>query len=66
MNANGSVAAFDWEYAQLDGLPYLDETHYRLQVGYLLNNWNLDRALLMLEQHAACKTTCAGSSPSAR
>ena len=34
---------------QLDGLPYLDETHYRLQVGYLLDNWNLERALLMLE-----------------
>jgi hypothetical protein len=46
---NGAVAAFDWEYAHLDGLPYLDETHYRLQVGYLLNDWDLDRAALMLE-----------------
>ena len=36
--------AFDWEYAELDGLPLFDETHYRLQVGYLLDNWDLARA----------------------
>jgi hypothetical protein len=46
----GKVSAFDWEYAELDGLPYFDETHYRLQVGYLLENWSLDRALTELRQ----------------
>jgi hypothetical protein len=41
---NRKVAAFDWEYAELDGLPLIDETHYRLQVGYLLDKWSLDDA----------------------
>ncbi len=47
---NGRVVAFDWEYAELDGLPLVDQTHYELQVGYLLNEWNLDRAASALEQ----------------
>jgi hypothetical protein len=47
---NGAVAAFDWEYAELDGLPYADETHYLLQVGYLLENWDLDHACAALGQ----------------
>jgi hypothetical protein len=46
----GSVVAFDWEYAELDGLPLIDETHYRLQVGYLLNNWDIAQAGAALEQ----------------
>lgn len=40
----GQVAAFDWEYAQLDGLPLLDELHHTLQVGLLLDHWTADRA----------------------
>jgi hypothetical protein len=39
-----TIAAFDWEYAQLDGLPLIDETHFRLQVGYLLERWSDERA----------------------
>ena len=35
---NGQIAAFDWEYAELDGLPLVDQTHYELQVGYLLKS----------------------------
>ena len=50
---NGSIAAFDWEYAQLDGLPLIDETHFRLQVGYLLHNWSDKRAAHELHKAAA-------------
>ncbi|MGH2533356.1 MAG: phosphotransferase family protein [Thermomicrobiales bacterium] len=40
----GGGAAFDWEYAQLNGLPLLDEMHHQLQVGFLLDGWTADRA----------------------
>ena len=43
------IAAFDWEYAQLDGLPLIDETHFRLQVGYLLEQWTDERAARELQ-----------------
>jgi hypothetical protein len=47
---HGKVCAFDWEYAELDGLPLFDEFHYQLQVGYLLNDWSLDRAIALAAQ----------------
>jgi hypothetical protein len=50
---DGDIAAFDWEYAQLDGLPLIDETHFRLQVGYHLENWTPGRASQFLKQSAA-------------
>jgi hypothetical protein len=40
----GQIAAFDWEYAQLAGLPLVDELHYRLQVGMMLENWDIAAA----------------------
>ncbi|HEX3355805.1 MAG TPA: phosphotransferase [Tepidisphaeraceae bacterium] len=45
---HGKIAAFDWEYADLDGLPLIDETHYRIQVGYLLEKWNIPHAVASL------------------
>ena len=42
---DGTTTAFDWEYAEVDGLPLFDQTHYALQVGYLLDNWKLTQAL---------------------
>jgi len=47
------VTAFDWEYATLDGLPVLDETHHELQVGYLIDKWSVDRAAAALDRRAA-------------
>jgi hypothetical protein len=47
---DGRTVAFDWEYAELDGLPLFDQTHYALQVGYLLDNWNLTRACAFLSR----------------
>ena len=41
---DGAISAFDWEYGQPSGLPLLDELHYRLQVGFLLENWSPDQA----------------------
>jgi hypothetical protein len=41
----GRLRAFDWEYAVLDGLPWMDELHHRLRVGLLLGNWSTRRAL---------------------
>jgi hypothetical protein len=49
----GGLAAFDWEYADLDGLPLIDETHFAVQVGFLLENWNVARALAELRRAAA-------------
>jgi hypothetical protein len=40
----GVVSAFDWEYAELDGLPLFDETHFRLQVGSHLHAWIPEQA----------------------
>lgn len=39
----GAISAFDWEYGQLSGLPLIDEIHYRLQVGLLLDHWSAQR-----------------------
>jgi hypothetical protein len=51
----GVISAFDWEYGELDGLPLIDETHYTLQLGYLLDHWDLPRAVQHLEQLAAAR-----------
>jgi phosphotransferase family enzyme len=45
---DGAIAAFDWEYARVDGLPLIDEVHYQLQVGYLLDHWDLSKAVAFL------------------
>ena len=45
----GAISAFDWEYAQLSGLPLLDEIHYRLQVGLLLDHWSAQRGVEEIE-----------------
>ena len=41
----GRLAAFDWEYGHLGGIPGIDETHYLLQAGYLLDKWGIDTAI---------------------
>jgi hypothetical protein len=51
--SGGRISAFDWEYAQLDGLPLIDETHFRLQVGYLLHHWSDEHAARELADVAA-------------
>jgi len=50
---NGQIAAFDWEYAQPGGLPLLDEVHFCLQVGYLIDGWDARRAAEYLAAMAA-------------
>ncbi|MEO6436516.1 MAG: phosphotransferase [Tepidisphaeraceae bacterium] len=32
--SRGRVSAFDWEYAELDGLPLIDQTHFAMQLSY--------------------------------
>ena len=49
----GRVAAFDWEYGQTGGIPGIDQTHYLLQTGYLLENWSVDEAVARLRDAAA-------------
>lgn len=51
--SGGSIAAFDWEDASIDGLPLIDALHHRLQVGLLLNRWNLSKADECLMSFAA-------------
>jgi hypothetical protein len=52
----GEIAAFDWEYAELDGVPLFDQTHFRLQVGYLLHRWSPEQALRCLDAMASANT----------
>jgi hypothetical protein len=51
--SGGSIAAFDWEDASLDGFPLTDALHHHLQVGLLLNRWNLSKADECLMSFAA-------------
>ena len=48
----GRIAAFDWEYGELDGLPLVDETHYILQLGFQLQQWTADDAARVLREIA--------------
>ena len=45
----GRVLAFDWEYGEMHGLPLIDEIHYRLQCGWLLEEWATQQALDCLD-----------------
>ena len=47
------ISVFDWEYGVLDGLPLIDETHFLIQVGYLLNEWHPEKAAHELAAFAA-------------
>jgi hypothetical protein len=46
------VSAFDWEYGQLSGLPLIDEIHFRLQVGLMLENWASAQGAAWLDELA--------------
>jgi hypothetical protein len=35
---DGEISAFDWEYAQTDGLPLMDDTHFMIQDRFELNH----------------------------
>ena len=50
---HGAVAAFDWEYGELDGLPLIDELNHLLLVGYLFQGWAVERAYDRLLRLAA-------------
>jgi hypothetical protein len=41
---DGKLSAFDWEYGEIDGLPKIDEIHYRLQSGLELSKWSVPDA----------------------
>ena len=45
---DGKIAAFDWEYAELDGLPLIDQIHFRLQLGLEMEKWDLAAAAVFL------------------
>jgi hypothetical protein len=51
----GRLGAFDWEYGEPHGLPLMDEIHYRLQCGWLLDEWGTLQGfkclLELMEQH---------------
>jgi hypothetical protein len=49
---DGRISAFDWEYGEPHGLPLMDEIHYRLQTGWLLEHWGTPQAVAWLEQFA--------------
>ena len=39
-----AIAAFDWDTAELDGLPLYDELHHQIVVGRLIRHWSVERA----------------------
>ena len=41
---DGKLAAFDWEYAEIDGLPLIDSIHFQLQVGLEMEKWDVATA----------------------
>jgi hypothetical protein len=41
----GRIGAFDWEYGEPSSLPLMDEIHFRLQSGWLLENWTTQDAV---------------------
>ena len=49
----GQIAAFDWEYGEIDGLPLVDQMHYTLQLGYLMEKWTPDQAAARLRELAS-------------
>jgi hypothetical protein len=49
----GQMAAFDWEYGEIDGLPLVDQTHYALQLGYNMQQWTPEQAIRALGEMAA-------------
>ena len=60
--AHGHLTAFDWEYGVIDGLPLLDEMHFRLQTGFLMKSWDEHAAFSMMQelQHSVSR---AGMAP---
>ena len=52
----GRIAAFDWEYGTLSGPSGLDDIHYRLQTGYLLRGWSVQKAFEELSRRAPLAT----------
>ena len=49
---DGVIAAFDWDAAELDGLPLYDELHHELVVGHLVKRWTAERASAHLREVA--------------
>ncbi|RKX69975.1 hypothetical protein DRP53_06545 [candidate division WOR-3 bacterium] len=43
---DGSIKAVDWEFASLEGFPYIDIVYYILQIAALIKKWNPKRASL--------------------
>jgi hypothetical protein len=50
--AGGKISAFDWEYGEVHALPLIDEIHYLLQCGWLLEEWTTPEALACLDKLA--------------
>jgi hypothetical protein len=51
----GQLRAFDWEYGELDGLPFMDELHFHLQIGHEMQGWSPRDANDYLSKHAQLK-----------
>ncbi len=52
----GAIAAFDWEYGLIDGLPVLDELHYRWHTRFLLDHRPVAAILRELDASARARS----------
>jgi hypothetical protein len=55
-NHHGSLVAFDWDAAEIDGVPLYDELQHLLMVGHYIHGWSVDQAV-------ACVRNLAESHP---
>jgi hypothetical protein len=44
-SSHDRISAFDWERSSVEGIPLVDALHHQLQVGFLLHDWSVTRAL---------------------
>jgi hypothetical protein len=51
----GQVAAFDWEYGEVDGLPLVDQAHFELQLGFNMQKWAPEQATARLRELAQAR-----------
>jgi hypothetical protein len=57
----GTIAAFDWEYGVLDGLPVLDELHYRWNTRLLLDHRKPESVLRELDAASRARSRLEGA-----
>jgi hypothetical protein len=54
-NRQDALVAFDWDAAEIDGLPLYDELQHLLMVGYCFDHWSIPQAIACLRDLAEAR-----------